>query len=55
MRVVASVQPGTGHLRPLVPTLGALQEAGHEVLVASAEPLRAEVEAVARRAGVARV
>jgi UDP:flavonoid glycosyltransferase YjiC (YdhE family) len=46
MRVLASVHPGTGHLLPLVPTLHALRNAGHTVLVASAEPLRAEVEAI---------
>jgi UDP:flavonoid glycosyltransferase YjiC (YdhE family) len=46
MRVLASVHPGTGHLLPLVPTLHALRDAGHTVLVASAEPLRAEVEAI---------
>ena len=45
MRVLASVLPGTGHLLPLVPTLHALRDAGHTVVVASAEPLRAEVEA----------
>jgi hypothetical protein len=45
MRVLASVLPGTGHLLPLVPALHALRGAGHTVLVASAEPLRAEVEA----------
>jgi len=45
MRVLASVLPGTGHLLPLVPTLHALRDAGHTVLVASAEPLRVEVEA----------
>jgi hypothetical protein len=45
MRVLASVLPGTHHLLPLVPTLHALRGAGHTVLVASAEPLRAEVEA----------
>ena len=44
MRVLASVLPGTGHLLPLVPTLHALGNAGHTVVVASAEPLRAEVE-----------
>lgn len=45
MRVLASVLPGTGHLLPLLPTLQALRGAGDTVLVASAEPLRAEVEA----------
>jgi len=45
MRVLASVLPGTGHLLPVVPTLHALRDAGHSVLVASAEPLRGEVEA----------
>jgi UDP:flavonoid glycosyltransferase YjiC (YdhE family) len=44
MRVLASVLPGTGHLLPLVPTLHALRDAGHTVVVASAEPLRGEVE-----------
>src|SRR4029450_826578 len=44
MRVLASVLPGTGHLLPLVPTLHALRDSGHTVVVASAEPLRAEVE-----------
>jgi hypothetical protein len=46
MRVLASILPGTGHLLPLVPSLHALRDAGHGVLVANAEPLRAEVEAV---------
>jgi UDP:flavonoid glycosyltransferase YjiC (YdhE family) len=46
MRVLASVLPGTGHLLPLVPTLHALRDAGHTVVIASAEPLGAEVEAV---------
>jgi hypothetical protein len=45
VRVLASVIPGTGHLLPLLPTLHALRDAGDTVLVASAEPLRAEVEA----------
>ena len=45
MRVLVSVLPGTGHLLPLLPALQALRDAGHAVLVASAEPLRAEVEA----------
>jgi hypothetical protein len=45
MRVLASVLPGTGHLLPLVSTLHALRDAGHTVVVASAEPLRAEVKA----------
>jgi len=45
MRVLASVQPGTGHLLPLVPTLHAPRDTGHTVVVASAEPLRAEVAA----------
>ena len=44
MRVLASVIPGTGHLLPLLPSLHALRDAGDTVLVASAEPLRAEVE-----------
>jgi UDP:flavonoid glycosyltransferase YjiC (YdhE family) len=44
MRVLASVLPGTGHLLPLVPTLHALRDGGHKVVVASAEPLRGEVE-----------
>jgi UDP:flavonoid glycosyltransferase YjiC (YdhE family) len=44
MRVLACVLPGTGHLLPLVPTLHALRDAGHTVVVASAEPLRAEVD-----------
>jgi UDP:flavonoid glycosyltransferase YjiC (YdhE family) len=44
MRVLASVLPGTGHLLPLVPTLHALRDSGHTVVVASAEPLRGEVE-----------
>jgi UDP:flavonoid glycosyltransferase YjiC (YdhE family) len=44
MRVLASLLPGTGHLLPLVPTLHALRDAGHTVVVASAEPLRGEVE-----------
>jgi UDP:flavonoid glycosyltransferase YjiC (YdhE family) len=43
--VLASVIPGTGHLLPLLPTLHALRDAGDRVLVASAEPLRAEVAA----------
>jgi UDP:flavonoid glycosyltransferase YjiC (YdhE family) len=42
--VLASVIPGTGHLLPLLPSLHALRDAGDTVLVASAEPLRAEVE-----------
>jgi UDP:flavonoid glycosyltransferase YjiC (YdhE family) len=46
VRVLTSVIPGTGHLLPLVPTLHALRDEGDTVLVASAEPLRAEVEAV---------
>jgi UDP:flavonoid glycosyltransferase YjiC (YdhE family) len=45
MRVLASVLPGTGHLLPLVPTLHALRDADHTVVVASAEPLRGEVAA----------
>src|SRR5215467_26272 len=45
MRILASVLPGTGHLRPLLPTLHALRQAGHAVVLASAEPLRSEVEA----------
>ena len=45
MRVLTSDIPGTGHLLPLLPTLHALRDAGDTVLVASAEPLRAEVEA----------
>src|SRR4029453_3700261 len=44
-RVLTSVIPGTGHLLPLLPTLHALRDAGDTVLVASAEPLRAEVGA----------
>lgn len=38
------VLPGTGHLLPLVPSLQALRDAGHTVVVVSAEPLRAKVE-----------
>lgn len=45
MRVLASIQPGTGHLLPVVPTLRALRDAGHDVVVASSAPLLAEVEA----------
>jgi hypothetical protein len=41
MRVLASVLSGTDHLLPLVPILQALREAGHPVVVASAEPLPA--------------
>jgi UDP:flavonoid glycosyltransferase YjiC (YdhE family) len=44
MRVLFTVQPSTGHLRPLVPVARALLDAGHEVAVCSAPMFRSEVE-----------
>lgn len=39
MRVVATVQPGAGHLLPVVPLLHALRAAGHDVLLAGSATL----------------
>lgn len=44
MRVLFTVLPGTGSLRPLLPVAHALQAHGHEVALCSAPALRAAVE-----------
>jgi UDP:flavonoid glycosyltransferase YjiC (YdhE family) len=45
MRALFTVQPSVGHLHPLVPVARALNEAGHEVAVATAPSFGPEVEA----------
>jgi UDP:flavonoid glycosyltransferase YjiC (YdhE family) len=45
MRALFTVQPGTGMFRPLVPFARALVDTGHEVVFASAESFRPQVEA----------
>ena len=45
MRVLFTVQPSSGHLRPLVPLARAVSHRGHEVAVCSAPSFRTEVEA----------
>lgn len=44
MRVLLTVQPSIGHLHPLVPVAGALQDAGHRVAICSSASFRPEVE-----------
>jgi UDP:flavonoid glycosyltransferase YjiC (YdhE family) len=44
MRALFTVQPSTGHLHPLVPVAHALEDAGHDVAVASAASFRSYVE-----------
>jgi UDP:flavonoid glycosyltransferase YjiC (YdhE family) len=44
MRILFTVQPSVGHLHPLVPVAAALDDAGHEVAVATARSFRSEVE-----------
>ncbi len=50
MLVVATVQPGAGHLLPVVPLLQALEVAGHAVVVAASASLRPLVERFGLRA-----
>jgi MGT family glycosyltransferase len=45
MRFLVSLRPFYGHLHPMAPTARALEKAGHEVIVSSAESFRAAVEA----------
>jgi UDP:flavonoid glycosyltransferase YjiC (YdhE family) len=44
MRILFTTLPASGHFHPLVPVAQALQQAGHEVAFASAEPLQKQVE-----------
>lgn len=44
MRVLFTARPGAGHLYPVLPLARAVQEAGHEALVAVAEGMRKDVE-----------
>lgn len=53
MRVLFTTQPGTGHLRPMVPLAQALLAKGHEVAVACAESFVPQVEAAGLRPFVA--
>ncbi len=46
MRILATCQPGTGHLHPLLPVLYAFESAGHEVVVATAAAFTADVRRV---------
>ena len=50
MRVLATLHPGTGHLNPLVPLLRALEAAGADVLVATAQSFLPEVGRAGLRA-----
>jgi UDP:flavonoid glycosyltransferase YjiC (YdhE family) len=50
MRVLFTTQPGTGHLHPLVPIARALEDAGHEVAVASSASFRETIESTGLRA-----
>ncbi|MDQ6772209.1 MAG: glycosyltransferase, partial [Candidatus Dormibacteraeota bacterium] len=43
VRVLATCQPGTGHLHPLAPVLRAFESAGHDVVVATAGGFTDEV------------
>jgi UDP:flavonoid glycosyltransferase YjiC (YdhE family) len=44
MRVLVTSTPGSGHIHPLVPLASAMQDAGHDVVWATAEEARARVE-----------
>jgi UDP:flavonoid glycosyltransferase YjiC (YdhE family) len=46
MRVLATCQPGAGHLHPLLPVLRAFESAGDEVVVATAAAFTADVRRV---------
>lgn len=49
MRVLATCQPGTGHLHPLLPLLRAFASAGHEVVVATAAAFTGDIRRVGLR------
>ncbi len=53
MKVVASCQPGPGHLHPMLPVLRAFEAAGHEVLVAASLGFSAHVRRLGLRPLVA--
>jgi UDP:flavonoid glycosyltransferase YjiC (YdhE family) len=44
MRALFTTQPGDGHLNPLLPVAGALRDAGHEVLFATAASYGPDVQ-----------
>jgi UDP:flavonoid glycosyltransferase YjiC (YdhE family) len=46
VRVLATCQPGAGHLHPLLPVLRAFESAGHDVVVATSAAFATEVERV---------
>jgi UDP:flavonoid glycosyltransferase YjiC (YdhE family) len=43
VRILFTTMPGTGHLYPMLPLVRAAQRAGHEVVIATASDLAAEV------------